>query len=125
MGLAEDTMARLGERHAAERLFVREITGQQVLLTRPSRFGESGLGGLELFGERSATETQFRELLLERFHRTFLFEECHAASLRRTACFAKSQSVGLGRFDSNCCGDDHICAYFFALVSATRRACLS
>ena len=26
MGLAEDTMARLGERHAAERLFVREIT---------------------------------------------------------------------------------------------------
>ena len=26
MGLAEDTMARLGERHAAERLFVRDIT---------------------------------------------------------------------------------------------------
>jgi AraC-like DNA-binding protein len=26
MGLAEDTMARLGERHAAERVFVREIT---------------------------------------------------------------------------------------------------
>jgi hypothetical protein len=26
MGLAEDTVARLGERHAAERLFVRDIT---------------------------------------------------------------------------------------------------